>query len=74
MVIFPDGTGSVFYPSGRLAILISFVSRGLNLFNAFSDDELNPMHLAMFDPFGNVCCNYETGKIRHEYFRLIIQY
>lgn len=64
MVLFPDGTGTVFYPSGRLAICISLVSRGMHLLNVFSDDEMNPKQLATFDPFGNVCCNYASGRIR----------
>jgi hypothetical protein len=47
MVIFPDGTGSVFYPSGRLAICISLVSRGMHLLNVFSDEEINPIQLGI---------------------------
>lgn len=64
MIIFPDGTGNIFYPSGRIALSITEVSPGLNLLTAFSDDETNPILIASFDPFGNACANYLSGKAR----------
>lgn len=64
MILFPDGTGNVFYPSGRLAISISLAARGMHIFTVFHDDEINPLQLGIFDPYGNVCCNYLTGKLR----------
>ena len=51
MVIFPDGTGSVWYPSGRLAICISLISRGMHLLNVFSDEEINPIQLGKTKTF-----------------------
>jgi hypothetical protein len=65
LILFPDGSGNVFYPeSGRTAINITTVSPGMHIMTVFSDDELNPIVLASFDPYGNGCVNYPNGKIR----------
>ncbi len=63
LILFSDGSGSCFYPSGRLALSIVLVSAGMHLISAFSDDPL-PTQIASFDPFGNGSCNFPNGKIR----------
>ena len=62
--MFPDGTGNVFYPSGRVAISITEISPGMHLLSAFSDEETNPTLIASFDPYGNACANYLNGRAR----------
>ncbi|RNA43652.1 glutamate-rich 6-like [Brachionus plicatilis] len=64
LIIFPDGTGNIYYPSGRIALSITEASPGLNLLSAFSDDETNPILIASFDPYGNACANFLNGKVR----------
>lgn len=63
LILFSDGSGSCFYPSGRLALSIVLVSPGMHLISAFSDDII-PIQIASFDPFGNGSCNFNNGKIR----------
>jgi hypothetical protein len=63
LLLFSDGSGSCFYPSGRLALSIVLVSPGMHLISAFSDDVV-PIQIASFDPFGNGSCNFPNGKIR----------
>ena len=63
LILFSDGSGSCFYPSGRLALSLVLVSPGMHLISAFSDEQL-PIQIASFDPFGNGSCNFPNGKIR----------
>ena len=53
LTLFPDGSGNVFYPSGRLALSIIIVSHGMHIITAFSDDYSKPTQIAQFDPYGN---------------------
>ena len=64
LIIFPDGTGNAYYESGQLAVVISFVAHGMHIYTVLNDDAFNTKVLAVFDPFGNVLCNYPSGKIR----------
>lgn len=64
LTIFSDGTGNIYYPSGRIALSITEVYPGLNLLTAFSDSETNAILIASFDPFGNACANYLNGKAK----------
>jgi hypothetical protein len=64
LLSFPDGSGCAFYPSGRLAISISQIEPGMHVLSAFTDDEINPVQVASFDPYGNGCCNYSDGRIK----------
>ncbi|GFO38317.1 glutamate-rich protein 6-like [Plakobranchus ocellatus] len=63
ITMFPDGTGNVFYPSGRLGIIISSISLGKNTY-VVQDDSDNPEILAVFEPNGNGCCYFSNGKVR----------
>ncbi|CAF0767811.1 unnamed protein product [Rotaria sp. Silwood1] len=64
-ILFPNGTGCVYYPSGNLAISISEVARAMLLYTAFTDEPtLSAKQLAQFDPFGNGYCNFTNGDLR----------
>ncbi|CAL1532000.1 unnamed protein product [Lymnaea stagnalis] len=69
LTIFPDGSGNVFYPSGRLAIMIICVSLGQNMYVVLDDDP-DAHILATFEPSGLGCCNFANGKIRVNYDQL----
>ena len=61
-VILTDSTGNVYYPSGRLAILIAGWEDH-RTFMVFSDERV-PIQLASFDSKGNAFCNFPNGKLR----------
>jgi hypothetical protein len=61
-VFFTDSTGTVYYPSGRLAIII-IKTYEFKCSLVFSDEE-NAILLAMFDSYGCCICNYLDGKLR----------
>jgi hypothetical protein len=63
LILFPDGTGNVFYPNGSVAISISLALRGLHIFTVFHNEDTNKL-IGHFDPFGNVNCNFLNGNIR----------
>ncbi|CAF4314521.1 unnamed protein product [Rotaria socialis] len=64
-ILFPNGTGCVYYPSGNVAISISEVARAMHLYTAFTDEPtLSGKQLAQFDPFGNGYCNFTNGDLR----------
>ncbi|CAF0750762.1 unnamed protein product [Rotaria sordida] len=64
-ILFPNGTGCVYYPSGNTAISISEVARAMLLYTAFTDEPtLSAKQLAQFDPFGNGYCNFMNGDLR----------
>lgn len=62
-ILFPNGTGNVYYENGRLAIIISQVSLGMHIYIVLSNDSCQQI-IAVFDPYGNACCNFGTGKLR----------
>ncbi|XP_041482634.1 uncharacterized protein LOC121429592 isoform X2 [Lytechinus variegatus] len=65
MVMFEDGTGAVFYPSGALAILISLVEK--NQFSYYVQADGKPdeaKFLAVFEPNGSGSCYHGNGNIR----------
>ena len=64
LILFPDGSGSVFYPSGRLALSVISISPGMHIVSGFSDEPIHANQILSFDPYGNGCCNFNTGKIR----------
>jgi len=64
MILFPNGTGSVYYPSGKIAISIALVSDGMHILSAFADTEFNAIQLGIFDPYGNGNINFPNGKTR----------
>lgn len=59
-----DSTGTVFYPSGRIAITIIKTTE-YKSFLVFSDHE-NSILLALFDSNSNCYCNYLNGKLRFQ--------
>ncbi|CAF3728049.1 unnamed protein product [Adineta steineri] len=64
-ILFPTGTGSIYYPSGNLAISISEVARAMLLYTAFTDESKTAARqIAQFDPFGNGYCNFLNGTLR----------
>ncbi|XP_059164185.1 glutamate-rich protein 6-like isoform X3 [Physella acuta] len=69
LTMFPDGTGHVFYPSGRLAISIISVSLGHNTY-IVQDDTIDPHILAVFEPSGLGSCYFANGKMRLNYDQL----
>jgi hypothetical protein len=52
LILFPDGSGSVFYPSGRLAVSIVSIAADLHAITVYTDSQAMPVQLAQFDPFG----------------------
>ena len=75
MILFPDNTGNVYYDSGRLAMTISLVARGMHIFTVHSDTLVQDV-LATFDPFGHVSCNFPNGKLRLVVFlkKLVLEF
>lgn len=61
----PDETGNVYYPSGRLSMLISNTSNTNKIYSIFSDDSQSCL-LAQFDTNGNAFCNYANGQLRYQ--------
>ena len=61
--VLPDKTGCVYYPNGRLAVLLIDTGSFQN-FLAYHHDSSNPVQLAIFDSNGNGCVNYYNGSIR----------
>lgn len=66
LTIFPDGTGNIFYPSGRLAIMIISVSLGQYTY-IIQDDAEEPEILAVFEPTGHGTCYFANGQVRLTY-------
>ncbi|BFZ06616.1 hypothetical protein BsWGS_09655 [Bradybaena similaris] len=66
LTIFPDGTGNILYPSGRLAILISSIALGQNTY-IVQDDSDEPALLGVFGPTGYGCCCFANSKVRLTY-------
>ena len=60
-----DNTGSIYYPSGDLAIILS-VFNDFRTFIAFSENKKKSIPLAYFDSKGNGFCNYSNGNLRFE--------
>lgn len=63
LILFPDGSGNVFYSSGRLALSIILVAPGMHIITAYTDDQ-TASQIAQFDPFGNGSCSYMNGSVR----------
>ncbi|RNA08607.1 glutamate-rich 6-like [Brachionus plicatilis] len=60
-----DQTGTIYYPNGNIAIVISIFGN-FRSFIAFSDQDKNSIPLAYFDSNGNGFCNYCSGKLRYQ--------
>ncbi|XP_031416316.1 glutamate-rich protein 6 isoform X2 [Clupea harengus] len=63
VLIFPDGTGHVFYPSGRIAVLISSVHPGHFIYVILEDAPLLPSIQAIFTSRGQATCYHPNGLV-----------
>jgi hypothetical protein len=63
IVIFSDGSGSVFYPNGRLAVSVVTVGQGLFTY-VIQDDSADAQIMAVFQPTGYGVVNFPTGQPR----------
>ncbi|XP_013412599.1 glutamate-rich protein 6-like [Lingula anatina] len=64
LVLFPDGTGHVYYPSGNLAIGISSTTPGKFTYVILEDAAEEPQVLGVFEPNGHAGCYFHNGKLR----------
>jgi hypothetical protein len=64
LLLFPDGSGTVFYPSGRIALVITCVATDMHIVSLFNDEEHDQALIGYFDPYGNGCVNWPNGKLR----------
>ncbi|XP_067459776.1 glutamate-rich protein 6-like [Thunnus thynnus] len=63
IMIFPDGTGQVCYPSGRLAILVSAAQSADWYYVVLEDKHLHPHIQAVFMTGGQGTCYHKNGCI-----------
>ncbi|XP_014019789.2 glutamate-rich protein 6 [Salmo salar] len=63
VTIFPDGTGQVFYPSERLAVLIFAVHGADYTYVILEDKDLVPNIQAIFTSRGQATCYHPNGLI-----------
>nr|XP_025037869.1 glutamate-rich protein 6B isoform X3 [Pelodiscus sinensis] len=61
-LLFPDGTGQVFYPSGNIAILIVNVKEVQFIYVILEDDIYSGIR-GFFTSWGYATCNYRNGLI-----------
>ncbi|XP_070212881.1 glutamate-rich protein 6-like isoform X2 [Littorina saxatilis] len=66
LTMFPDGTGNVFYPSGRLAVMVTSVTLGQYTYIVL-DDTPDAHILAMFDPHGYGTVYFLNGNVKLYY-------
>ncbi|CAK8690701.1 unnamed protein product [Clavelina lepadiformis] len=67
LAVFADGTGTVWYPSGNMAISIVASTKPGRLIFLIHEDKSSdetPKIQAMFEPDGNCTCYYASGAIR----------
>ncbi|XP_044275985.1 glutamate-rich protein 6B [Varanus komodoensis] len=62
-LLFPDGTGQIYYPSGNIAVLITYLKDVQYTYILLSD---SPSHAvqAFFSNQGFAACYYQNGKLR----------
>ncbi|XP_051782569.1 glutamate-rich protein 6-like [Erpetoichthys calabaricus] len=63
LTIFKDGSGQVFYPTGRIAIMISFVHPADFTYLILEDSGIRPQIQAIFTSKGRSTCYYPSGAI-----------
>ncbi|ESP04841.1 hypothetical protein LOTGIDRAFT_229951 [Lottia gigantea] len=63
LMIFPDGTGSVFYPSGYLAVSICKMDAGQFIY-VVHDNSSDSRIMGVFEPNGHGCCYHNNGNVR----------
>ena len=49
-----------------LKVSISLVYEGMHIVSIFNDDDIFPIQLASFDPYGNAMANYPNGSIKYK--------
>lgn len=68
LLLLPDGTGTCYYPSGNIAVLITSTEKGKFTYIVYDDDddtESNPSKmLAIFEPSGHGTSYFKDGSIR----------
>ncbi|XP_033124651.1 glutamate-rich protein 6-like isoform X2 [Anneissia japonica] len=64
LIMFPDGTGTVFYPSGNPAILITSTEEGQFTYIIQEDRPINQAILAVFEPTGHGTCYHPNGNVK----------
>ncbi|XP_063808890.1 glutamate-rich protein 6B [Pseudophryne corroboree] len=63
LIIFPDGTGQVLYPSGNIGILIACSKPTQFTFIILEDAEDNPQIQAVFMSNGHAACYHQNGML-----------
>lgn len=68
LLLLPDGTGSCYYPSGNIAVMITSTEKGKFTYIVFDDEEENESNpsqmLGIFEPSGHGTCYFRNGAIR----------
>ncbi|XP_068686269.1 uncharacterized protein [Montipora foliosa] len=68
LLLLPDGTGTCYYPSGNIAVIITSTEKGKFTYIAFDDVDDNESYpskmLAIFEPSGHGTCYFKDGSIR----------
>jgi hypothetical protein len=65
IVLLPDGTGTIYYPSGRPAVVMSRKGDGTKGLNVFVFSNSTPQYmLSYFKPDGVFCCYYPDGGLQ----------
>lgn len=68
LLLLPDGTGTCYYPSGNIAVMITATEKGKFTYIVFDDDEDNESNssrmLAIFEPSGRGTCYFRNGSVR----------
>ncbi|XP_063160438.1 glutamate-rich protein 6B [Candoia aspera] len=62
-LLFPDGTGQVYYPSGRIAILITYMREIQFTYFILNDSKSHELR-ALFTNQGCAACYQQNGKLR----------
>eukprot|EP00795_Rhopilema_esculentum_P016667 gene16667-8105_t len=68
LIVFPDGTGSCYYPSGNVAVIITSCELGKYTYILQKDtddyDTEDPGVLGVFEPKGNASCYFKDSSLR----------
>ncbi|KAL9965788.1 hypothetical protein ACROYT_G029635 [Oculina patagonica] len=68
LLLLPDGTGSCYYPSGNVAVMITATEKGKFTYIVYDDEEENESNpsqmLGIFEPSGHGTCYFRNGAVR----------
>ncbi|XP_071949533.1 glutamate-rich protein 6-like [Antedon mediterranea] len=64
LIMFPDGTGTVFYPSGHPAIMILSTEKGKYTYIVHDDRPGTQIIQAVFEPSGQGTCYHPNGVVK----------